>query len=237
MLNPNLDAEALAQQYAADQRLRVTDLLLPEVAQRLQGACRDEAPFDYLCHVDGKNRVIKAAEMRDLGLHEARELQEKIVSAASEGVGFLYGGFQIGNADRDPGNEETAFLHEVFDFLGSDEMLSFIATVTGLTDLRSVDAQYTRYMPGQFLTRHKDDITSEARRVAFVIGLSERWHPDWGGLLQFFDDDGTPRDAWTPAFNTLALFDVRHVHSVTYVTPFAREPRLSLTGWFRALAN
>ncbi len=36
-----------------------------------------------------------------------------------------------------------------------------------------------------------------------------------------------------PAFNTMALFDIRHVHSVTYVTPFAKQPRLSLTGWFR----
>jgi len=32
----------------------------------------------------------------------------------------------------------------------------------------------------------------------------------------------------------LSLFDVRHVHSVTYVAPFAGAPRLSITGWFRA---
>jgi Rps23 Pro-64 3,4-dihydroxylase Tpa1-like proline 4-hydroxylase len=53
-------------------------------------------------------------------------------------------------------------------------------------------------------------------------------------LLQFFEDDGTPRDAWAPQFNSMSLFDVRHVHSVTFIAPFALEPRLSLTGWFRA---
>ena len=53
-------------------------------------------------------------------------------------------------------------------------------------------------------------------------------------LLQFFEDNGTPRDAWVPGWNVLSLFDVRHVHSVTYVAPFAGAPRLSITGWFRA---
>ena len=131
-------------------------------------------------------------------------------------------------------NQQLAFLHQMFDFVNSDEMLSFISTITGQTDLTGADAQFTRYTSGQFLTRHKDDITREGRRIAYVMGFSEDWHPDWGGLLQFFENNGTPRDAWIPAFNSLSLFDVRHVHSVTYVTPFTRRPRLSLTGWFNA---
>ncbi|WP_338456665.1 2OG-Fe(II) oxygenase family protein [uncultured Alteromonas sp.] len=38
----------------------------------------------------------------------------------------------------------------------------------------------------------------------------------------------------TPEFNTLSLFDVKHIHSVTYVTPFAKQPRYALTGWIKA---
>jgi len=52
--------------------------------------------------------------------------------------------------------------------------------------------------------------------------------------LQFFEDDGTPRDAWAPVFNSMTLFEVRHIHAVTFVAPFLKQPRLSLTGWFRA---
>ena len=136
----------------------------------------------------------------------------------------------MGRAQADVGNDRLAFLHRMFDFLNSDEVLALIGEITGRSDLKSADAQYTRYMPGQFLTRHKDDITRERRQLAYVIVFSKNWHPDWGGLLQFFEDGGKPRDAWLPAFNTMSLFDVRHVPSVTYVTPFAREPRLSLTG-------
>ncbi len=43
------------------------------------------------------------------------------------------------------------------------------------------DAQVTRYTPGQFLARHSGDITREGRRIAYVMGFSEEWHPDWGG--------------------------------------------------------
>ena len=113
-------------------------------------------------------------------------------------------------------------------------MLSFISTVSGRNDLKSADAHFTRFTPGQFLTRHRDENTNEQRRLAYVLSLSKNWHPDWGGLLQFFEDDGTPRNAWVPQFNTLSLFDIRHVHSVTFIAPFALEPRLSVTGWFRA---
>jgi Rps23 Pro-64 3,4-dihydroxylase Tpa1-like proline 4-hydroxylase len=65
------------------------------------------------------------------------------------------------------------------------------------------------------------------------MNFSPQWHPDWGGMLQFFQDDGTPRDAWAPQFNSLVLFDVAHVHSVTFVAPFAKTPRFAVTGWFR----
>jgi len=234
MLNPNLDTESLGKKYSIDDRLRIQDLLLPDFAERLRAACRDDVPYDYLYHLDGNNIVMPASELADLAPKKQQELQEKIISAAADGVGFFYGGYQMRRAQAKTDNPKLAFPHQMFDFVNSKEMLSLIAAITGQSDLKFADAQYTRYTPGQFLTRHKDDITREGRRIAYVMGFSKRWHPDWGGLLQFFEDDGTPRDSWVPAFNTLSLFDVRHIHSVTYVTPFAREPRLSLTGWFCA---
>lgn len=234
MLNPNLDTNLLAGQYSTDDRLRIHDLLLPDFAARLSTACRDDVPYEYLYHVDGQNLAMPAAELSALNQKEQHDLQEKIISAASEGVGFFYCGYQMRRAPAKTDDPKLAFLHQMFDFVNSDEMLSFVRAITGQSDLKFADAHYTRYTSGQFLTRHKDDITREGRRIAYVLGLSEHWHPDWGGLLQFFGDDGSPRDFLIPAFNTLTLFDVRHVHSVSYVTPFAKEPRFSLAGWFGA---
>ena len=234
MLNPDLNIAALESAFAEDDRVRIENILDPEVAEQMRAICLSEVPFEFISYVDGKNVVIPPEEMRNLAPAQLQEFQRGMMQAASDGVGFFYNGYLMVRATRDSASDGMKFLHGVFDFLNSDEMLRLIMRVTGRDDLLSADAQFTRYTPGQFLTRHRDDIEVEKRKLAYVISLSKNWHPDWGGLLQFFDDDGVPRDSWAPMFNSMTLFDVRHVHSVTYVTPFAREPRLSLTGWFRA---
>ena len=234
MLNPNLDIDALAREYALDERLRIENLLAPDFAERLHTACRDDVPYEFICHVDGNNVVIPEDELRQMSRDEQDKLQKQMIDEASRGVGFFYSGYQMVRAKTNTDDPKLAFLHSMFDFVNSEEMLSFIAAISGRSDLNSADAHYTRYTPGQFLTRHKDDITTEGRRIAYVMGFSKDWHPDWGGLLHFYEDDGSGRDFWIPAFNSLSLFDVRHVHSVSYVTPFAKQQRLSLTGWFCA---
>ena len=234
MLNPDLDRAALAAEFARDGRVRIEGLLDPDVAERIREYCMTEVPFEYLSFVDGRNVAMPAEELNKFSEAELVDLQSKIFNAASNGTGFFYCGYMLERSQRDSDSEALSFLHSVFDFLNSDEMLGFIAEVTGHDDLKSADAQYTRYTQGQFLTRHQDDVGEEQRRLAYVISFSKNWHPDWGGLLQFFEKDGTPRESWIPAFNTMSLFNIGHVHSVTYVTPFAPEPRLSLTGWFRA---
>jgi Rps23 Pro-64 3,4-dihydroxylase Tpa1-like proline 4-hydroxylase len=234
MLNPTIDIEALAREYALDDRVRIPNVLEPGFAERMRAACRDDVPYEFICHVDGNNVVIPEDELRAMSPTNQNNLQNSIIEAAADGVGFFYSGYQMRRAKTSSDIDKLAFLHSMFDFMNSDKMLAMISAISGRTDLASADAHYTRYTPGQFLTRHKDDITAEGRRIAYVMSFSKDWHPDWGGLLHFFEDDGTPRDFWIPTFNSLTLFDVRHVHSVSYVTPFAKGQRLSLTGWFCA---
>lgn len=236
MLNPDLDKQELAQQFSADGRIRIANFLDTGIAERIRECCINDVPYEYLTHVDGKNLAITADSMARLEASEKQDLHGKILTAASEGVGFFYSGYMMRRTQKDTDNENMQFLHSFFDYLNSDEMLSFMCEVAGRDDLKSADAQYTRYTPGQFLTRHRDDVTDEERQLAYVLSFTKDWHPDWGGLLMFYEDDGTPREAWTPTFNTMSIFDIRHVHSVSYVTPFAKGQRLSLTGWFRAKA-
>lgn len=235
MLNPELDSAKLAAKFAEDDRIRISNILNADVAERIRDICLTKLSWDYLSHVDGKNRIITSEELKRLGPDETHELQRKIGTAAAEGIGFFYCSYMMDRKRDDTDDEDIQFLHDVFEFLNSDEMLAFVRDVTGRDDLKSASAQYTRYTPGHFLTRHRDDVKADKRRIAYVLAFSKDWHPDWGGLLHFYEDDGTARDAWVPEFNSLSLFDVRHVHSVSYVTPFTKQPRLSLTGWFRAM--
>jgi len=236
MLNPDLDRVAIAAEYKRDGRVRIENLLQEDIAERIRDYCLHNVPYEYLTNLNGENVVITAEEMKNLDQEQKVEMQHHIMNAAANGVGFFYCGYKMDRARAGTGDEKLNFLNSVFDYLNGEEMLSFVAGVSGCSDLQSADGQFTRYAAGQFLTRHRDDVTAEKRRLAYVLSFSKEWHPDWGGLLQFFEDDGTPRDAWAPTFNSMVLFDVRHVHSVTFVAPFHAQPRLSLTGWFRAKA-
>ena len=177
MLNPNLNREAIAEEFAHDGRVRIENLLDEDIAERIRDHCLNNVPYEYLTNLNDKSVVITPDEMKNMDRQQLGEMQQHIMAAAN-GVGFFYCGYKMNRARADTGDER--------------------------------------------------------RRLAYVISFTRNWHPDWGGLLQFFEDDGTPRDAWAPMFNSMALFDVRHVHSVTFVAPFHGQPRLSLTGWFRA---
>lgn len=232
MLSPSLNIEELAEQYRQDQRLRIQDVLQPDVATEIRELMLNSVPFDYVLAVGGQNQTLSASDMAAMNREAQRELHGRVMAEASQGLGFLYCGYML--KDGRTGNiSELAPLQRLFDFVKSEEMLDVIARITG-EDVVGADGQATRYTAGQFLTRHRDDPAGEKRRLAYVFSFTDNWHPDWGGLLQFYEENGTPRDAWAPRFNTLSLFNVRHIHAVTYVTPFAREPRLSLTGWFHS---
>ena len=126
------------------------------------------------------------------------------------------------------------FSNQLLALLNTSQFLDIINEITLLKNLKNTDGQLTQYKGGDFLTRHKDNISGETREIAYVISLSKNWHPDWGGLLQFFHDDGTPGLTLAPLFNNIVLFDVNKVHSVTNVASFAPIKRYSITGWFRS---
>jgi Rps23 Pro-64 3,4-dihydroxylase Tpa1-like proline 4-hydroxylase len=60
------------------------------------------------------------------------------------------------------------------------------------------------------------------------------WRLEWGGLLLFHGSDGNVERGLVPAFNSLNLFAVPRMHSVSEVTRAAAYRRYSITGWLRA---
>ena len=236
-INPNLAIQDLAKSFKIDKRLKIENFLQQDIAERVRKACLNHIPFSLHYVLDDKYQSKTREELAKMTQQETANISKRVISEASKGIGFLYEGYLKSRVNKDSNqtiNEELAFLHQIFDYMGSEEVLNIIKQITGNQELKSAEPQYTRYTPGHFLTRHLDVVPGQERRYAFVLGLTQNWHPDWGGLLQFYEKDGTPRDAWTPQFNVMSIFEVSHVHSVTYVTPFATEPRISLTGWFTA---
>ena len=80
---------------------------------------------------------------------------------------------------------------------------------------------------------HDDAVAEKQRVAAYVLGLTAEWRTEWGGLLMFHDSRGDVERALIPRFNTLTMFRVPKVHSVSAVAAAAARPRCSITGWLR----
>jgi hypothetical protein len=230
MMNKNLNRKSLRQRFARDDRIRIDNFFEPDAISAVEQELSTSS-FELVYVLNDKIQTTSKEKMDAMPVEQKKQINQVIMEQASRGVGFLYGSCHMGVGRPDNLGANMAGL---FDFIASEEMLAFVQALTGDKQVNGVSGHYTRYQPGHFLTRHRDVVTEENRRFAYVLSFTQDWHPDWGGLLQFYEEDGTPRDAWSPKLNTLTVFDVKHIHAVTYVTPYAQGPRLSLTGWFNA---
>ncbi len=235
MLNPALNPTTLASEYRVERRLLIRDILAPGAAEKLSHCLRKEVPWGLVTQIKGEGRCFQAHELRTISPNEWQSMLHQVQNEARTGYQFFYNSYQMVSAhqeQRDPG----LFLHDFFTFINSSMMLDFVRRITGHSDIAKADAQATRYLPGHFLRRHNDmrqAAPHDTRRAAYVFNMTRNWQADWGGLLQFLDTDEQVKETWTPSYNTLTLFSVPAWHCVSCVAPFATEPRLAITGWFR----
>ncbi len=206
--------------------VRIDNVLASNELERLNQGM-SQAQFDVALTVDGKPKVFSRADFQAMGQSQQRALQQGIQANAAKGIGFVYGRHLIDEASPAPLRD---FKAQVLNEKGILQQLAKLSE----QPIKHASAQGTQYTPGQFLTRHNDVVEHEGRVYAYVMNLTPHWHADWGGLLQFFEQDGSPTRSYAPRYNSLVIFDVKKIHSVTFVTPFAGNARSSITGWFRS---
>lgn len=232
-LAPRTDGAALAEVYARDRRVRLDDLLTPDTAAEIHDVLARGTDWGLgWTDAAGAAANIRGAALRALAPAARARLGDPAAMAARQGAfAFVYGRYPMLDAYRegwDPGHPLDLLLEHI----NAEPMLDLIRAVTGEA-LVKADAQATLYAPGHFLTQHSDDQPGEHRRVAYVLNLCRDWRPDWGGYLLFHDAYGDVVAGWRPRFNSLSLFAVPQLHSVSYVPPFAPVERFAVTGWFR----
>lgn len=233
-LNPELDLDALASAYARDSFVQISNIFAPETAQEINTLLREQVAW-RLVYADPDKGIVQLtrAEAERLGQDEMQQRMAQIMQRATRNYGYCYNGYQMTNARRD-GIDEGHPIHHITDFLNSRAFLDFGAKIIGETGITQVDAQATLFTPGSFLTRHIDEGSQNERRAAYTLSFCPNWQTDWGGLLQFIDQQTTDvTSAWVPRFNTLTLLDGRRVHAVSPVSAFAGDGRYSIVGWLR----
>ena len=231
-LNPALDRAALAEAFEAQGRLRIRDFLVAEDAAALHAEMRRRE--DWLQIVNSGDKVfdLDRPARAAMSARHKEALDRAVYAGAREGFQHRYEAIRVPDEEAKRADSDDPFA-EFAQWLSGGEAREFLRGVIGRPELDFADAQATAYGPGDFLTGHDDEVEGKNRLAAYVFGLTPQWRAEWGGLLLFHDRDGDIERGLLPRFNSLNLFAVPQLHSVSFVSPSAPFRRYSITGWLR----
>ena len=230
-LNPELDLSSLAADYARAKRGQIPNFLAPDSAEKVLQDLKN-LPWGIVFNEGTQVHQMHAQALEELGNQEATRLMLGIRERARTQYQFIYAFYPILNAYFSP-QAPRQDIFDFYEFINSEPVLETIRRVTGLENIRWADGQATWFKQGHFLKAHTDEVHAEGRLAAYVFNMSPGWERDWGGFLQFFDSQDNVEAAFKPSFNTLNLFTIPQMHSVSMVSTYVTEKRLAVTGWFR----
>ena len=241
-LNPDLDREELAQQFAATGRVQVRDILTRETAERIRSVLAQQTQWGIAWQSgDGEGsagpqamRAEEIAASDGSGKQRMQQmLQETHIAAQKGDYAFRFARYPMQDAYIQKWDEGSP--HDViFEYLNAPEFLDLMREVTGMPELLKAGAQATLYGPQNFLANHSDTHVDQGWRLAYIMNFTtDEWSPNWGGHLLFYGEDGDITEGWLPRFNTLNLFAVPQAHAVSFVPPFAPVGRYAIGGWLR----
>jgi len=232
LLCDDLDLDALAQAFAERGRLQIEQALRPEVADLLHYCLDQEVPWALAFRDKSGARKLWADELEALTPEERTTLDEEIEDIARRDFQFRYDNFMMVSAYKERRYFDLV-LHRVIEQINKPAWLEAMRKITGFDSIRRTDAQATRYIAGHYLRQHNDHNEKEGRLCAYVINLTRNWHADWGGLLQFLNEEGEVTETFMPRFNSISMFRVPVHHCVSPVASFATGARYAITGWLR----
>lgn len=232
-IGAHLDPARIGPVFRRAGRLHVPDFLDPEGAARLYEALATSTAWSRSLLLGQKPFTMTATEWEALPEAKRAALETGMRDQARTGFHYAFDTWSV--SDEIEAGHRTGHPAEAFyDFLNSPVFLDWVRSTTGDPRAAYCDSQCTRYRPGDYLNGHTDEADGKNRLFAYVMNLTPGWSVDWGGLLQFIDQDGHVAEAYTPAYNALNIFKVPQPHSVSMVPPFAGGDRLAITGWIRS---
>jgi Rps23 Pro-64 3,4-dihydroxylase Tpa1-like proline 4-hydroxylase len=232
-INPALDAGKLARQFKRERgRSQIRDFLAAEDAEWTHEQLAEHTPWGLVFNDGDRVQELTNEQLQQLTPQQRAQMAAGVIERAKTQYQFLYHYYPLTTEYFNTAS--TLPILRFYEFLNRPETLDYLRTVTGRSDVRWAHAQATLYARGHFLKSHSDlEPVGNRRAIAFVLNFTRLWERDWGGYLQFFNDQHDIELAWRPIFNALNIFTVPHDHSVGMVAPFAGGLRLAITGWLR----
>lgn len=226
-MNPAINARDYAEIFRRDGVVQIHNFFEPALADHLEATLKDNT-YWRLTYSDANSRA-KSLTAEELPKVDLQALAAEVLKRAGDGFAYVYLACHL---QQTYGGAPDHPLHKLFTVLNTPEFLAFGRDVTGHHEVVRADAAATWYRPGDFLTMHDDEVG--LRRVAYTLGFSRGWRGDWGGQLLFHTRSGDVNLGLMPTFNVLTMFDIPRRHSVSQVAHYAKERRLTISGWLFA---
>jgi len=225
-INPNLDRSALAQRFHSQGWVQIRDVLTIDSALAVQEMLVGTRwGLAWQVGPDGAHYE-PADKIATMSREGQAEILAKLNEAKTNAAAYSYA-FSSHPLQGSPHGE-------LLEALNGADFLDLIRAVTGDAEIVRVDGQATLYAPGHYLAAHDDHEKEVGRRLAYVLSMTKgEWRPEWGGYLNFFNDEGDIEAGIRPRFNTLNLFAVPRWHSVSQVLIDAPMARYAVSGWGR----
>lgn len=211
--------------------LRISNFLDEEFADRVFYCLTKEVDWGLSCKLNTNEKdghvFLKTNDVIDLSLLKQKNIRNL---QTTEEFQYVYNTYMMVKAyieKRDPG----LYLNKVLEWLNSINTHQYFKKLTENYNIKKINAQATRYLPGHYLTQHSDEHKGEGRLYAYIMGFSKKWNPAWGGLLNILNNKGEIIHTLIPEYNSLSIFKVPQEHFVSMVTPQAKTERLAITGW------
>ena len=169
-------------------------------------------------------------EFEQLSLKERKTVEKEIKEVAVKGFQFRYCSFPIG--DPKAVNEGmTRQLEHLIPTYFNETFRHFIIDLINDFSIETHNIQAAYYPPSGFLMPHDDSHTAVNRRCAFIYHLTKEWKKEWGGCLEFMDNDNNVIHQLQPLYNSLTIFKVPQLHQVSKVSEHCISKRLTIHGW------
>ncbi len=231
-LSGELQAEPYQSRFKKDGRVHIPNLLTPDAAHEIYESLCQQEKWNLVFNQKGKHVDINADSESLWTQEQKADFLGIVHSQATNDFQYLYRSIPIYDIYHQkllPGS----FLNKIFEFLNGEAFLGYLRATLDMPEIGFADAQATCFLPGHFLTSHDDNVAGKNRLAAYILNLTPAWNTNWGGALQFIDQNGGIKEAFSPTYNALNILKVPQQHSVAYVAPFAGAPRYAITGWLR----
>lgn len=230
-LDPGLDRSLIRSVFLRTARVHVPGVFSADTARLLHSTLVNDTPWQISTNSGDKHIDLDSEQLKLVPDAQQVLLSDAVTEGARRGFQYIFNNFPMYDL-YSSGQRTEHLLIRFCAWLNSSAFLNFAREITGLNDIAMADAQATLYRPGHFLTVHDDNVAGKHRLAAYVLNFTPNWRADWGGILQFIDQDGHVAEGYVPTFNALNIFRVPQKHCVSYVTP-AGAGRYSVTGWLR----